>query len=111
MSGETTPTRRRWTIEWRAGVGERPRPHPGTLSTAITGSVEVVPVAEYEALREAAQQALDALGVCHTVVEGPNAGWRESMLNPGDSYYDDDPQPAPDCPVCAAERALREALA
>jgi Zn ribbon nucleic-acid-binding protein len=60
---------------------------------------------EIEALRVALRLALNTLGACHSVVEGPNAGWRDDM-----EWYDEDFVPAPDCVVCKVQAVAREAL-
>lgn len=51
------------------------------------------------------REALDMLGACHTVIDGPNAGW-----NSDEGYYQDDDVDAPDCKVCDLQRRIREAL-
>ena len=62
-------------------------------------------------LREVLRGLLDVAGTMHVAVEGPNARWRGGdSEDPNDLWYDDDLIPAPDCPVCAAEEAAREAL-
>jgi hypothetical protein len=63
-------------------------------------------------LEDALRGMLDVAGACHMVVEGPNAGWRETDMANGElGWYDEDHVPAPDCAVCAAEKRAKELLA
>jgi hypothetical protein len=66
-------------------------------------------------LRGLLREAHDLLGASHTVVEGPNAGWKGATYNDKGQlidlgYYDDDDVDDPGCVVCDLQRRIQAAL-
>jgi hypothetical protein len=61
------------------------------------------------------REAHDMLGASHTVVEGPNAGWKGQTYDENGKltdlgYYDDDDVDDPNCKVCDLQRRIQAAL-
>jgi hypothetical protein len=53
------------------------------------------------------EAAAQMLGASHMVEEGPSAGWHEVE---GELFYEDDLRCRADCPICAAQQQVQNAL-